>query len=125
MKKLTICAAGLATLLLGMTASADSIVETWTCKTDEGKTIDDVHAANKKWLEFVNPRIDGEVNSSVATAVVGDVTEFLFADTFPDLATWAAVKDLLDTEEGQALTESLEDVWECSGNRLWKSTPTE
>lgn len=106
-------------------ASADSIIESWTCELEEDKSMDDVHAANRTWLKFVNDRVEGEVTSSVLTSVVGDSGEFLFADSFPDLATWAATKDALDSEEGEAMEESLEGIYDCSGNRLWKATPTE
>ena len=102
-------------LLLGSVASADSITEAWTCELKDEKTIEDVQAANSKWLAFVNSKIEGGgIKSAVGTAV----------DTYPDLATWAATKDLLDSDEGEEVEDLFADVSECSENRLWKMEST-
>jgi len=111
------------TLCLSGVAAADSIAETWTCKVKEGKTIEDVQAINSKWVEWVNARVEGGgIKSSVGEAVIGSVEHFIFVDTYPNLATWAATKDALDSDEGAALNDLFEDVSECSENRLWKLT---
>ena len=113
------------TLCLSGIAAADSIAETWTCKVKEGKTIEDVQAINSKWLEWVNAHVEGGgIKSSVGEAVIGSVEHFIFVDTYPNLATWAATKDALDSDAGAALDDLFEDVSECSENRLWKLTDT-
>ena len=112
-------------LCLGGIASADSIVEAWTCDLEDDKTIEDVQAINSKWLKWVNERVEGGgVKSAIGTAVVGNAEIFLFVDTYPDLATWAATKDLLDSDEGDELDDLFEGVSECSENRLWKMEET-
>lgn len=112
-------------LLLGSAASADSITEAWTCELEDEKTIEDVQAANSKWLAFVNSKIKGGgIESAVGTAVVGNAEIFLFIDTYPDLATWAATKDLLDSDEGEELGDLFDDIADCSENRLWKMEST-
>ena len=40
------------------TASAD-FREVWTCTIKEGKTMDDVRAANSRWVKFINANVDG------------------------------------------------------------------
>ena len=95
--------------------------ETWTCKVDEGKKVEDVQAVNGKWLKWINAHVEGGgITSSVGTAVVGDTETFIFVDTYPDLATWAAAKDVLDSDAGDELDDLFEGVSECSENRLWK-----
>ena len=113
------------TLCLSGIAAADSIAETVTCTVKEGKTIEDVQAINSKWLEWVNAHVEGGgIKSSVGEAVIGNVEQFIFVDSYPNLATWAATKDALDSEAGAALNDLFEDVSECSENRLWKLTDT-
>lgn len=113
-------------LFLGfaVSAHADGVAESWQCELKDGKTIADVQAINSKWLKWVNERVDGVVRSSVGTAIVGDSEIFLFVDSYPDLATWAAVKDALDSEEGNEIGSLFEETSTCSGNRLWKMEET-
>ena len=115
----------LITMFLSGMAVADSIAETWTCEVKEGKKIEDVQAQNSKWLKWINAHVDGGgITSAVGTSVVGNSEIFIFVDTYPNLATWAAAKDALDSEEGDELDELFEDVSECSENRLWKIEDT-
>jgi len=115
----------LITLFLSGIATADSVAETWTCEVKEGKSIEDVQATNSKWLKWINAHVEGGgIASSVGTAVVGNIETFIFVDTYPNLATWAAAKDVLDSDEGDEIEDLFEDVSECSENRLWKIEDT-
>jgi hypothetical protein len=115
----------IASLCMSGIASADSIVETWTCEVAEGKKIEDVQATNSKWLEWINAHVEGGgITSAVGTTVVGDNQIFIFVDSYPDLATWAAAKDVLDSDVGNELDDLFQDVSECSENRLWKIQDT-
>jgi hypothetical protein len=124
-KLLPVTFVALCTLCLSGIAAADSIVETWTCEVKDGKKIEDVQAINSQWLKWVNDHVEGGgITSSVGESVVGNSDRFIFVDTYPNLATWAATKDALDTPEGSELDELFEDVSECSENRLWKIEDT-
>ena len=105
---------------------ADTYAEVYDCKLEEGKTAEDAHAANSKWLKWVNANAaNGKVTSSSATAVVGDNKAFLWIDTYPDLATWSATQTALDSKEGkEALKDLFKGITDCKENRLWKITPT-
>ncbi len=117
-----IVASGL--LLLAGIASADTYRETWNCELEDEKTIEEVQAANSKWLAWVRKNVNKDISSAVLTAVVGSQDGFLFVDTYPSLTVWAAAKEALDTEEGEALDEVFEGLFECEDNRLWKDEPT-
>jgi len=41
-----------------------------------------------------------------------------------DLATWAAAKDALDSDDGDEIDDLFQDVSECSEHRLWKIEDT-
>ena len=124
-KLLPVTFVALVTLCLSGIAAADSIVETWTCKVNEDKKIEDVQAVNSKWLKWVNAHVEGGgITSSVGESVVGNSEKFIFVDTYPNLATWAATKDALDSPAGEELDELFEDVSECSENRLWRIEDT-
>ena len=113
-------------LVLGfaVTAHADGVAESWLCELKDDKTIEDVQAVNSKWLNWVNGHVDGVVRSSVGTAIVGNAEIFMFVDSYPDLATWAAVKTALDSDEGNEISGMFEETSECSSNRLWNMEET-
>jgi len=111
-------------LCFGVSAHADSVAESWMCELKDGKSVKDVQAINSKWLKWVNARTDGVVRSAVGTAIVGNAEIFMFVDTYPDLATWAAVKQALDSEEGSEMSAMFEETSECSANRLWNMEET-
>ena len=111
-------------LALSSAVSADTIVAVYSCELKEGKTQEELQALNGKWLKWVRENVNENIESAVGTAVVGDQGVFLFADTYPDLATWAATQTALDSDAASALENMFEDVSECSENRLWKFEPT-
>lgn len=104
---------------------ADTILEVYTCELKDGKKQEELQAINSKWLKWVRENVNEGIESSVGTAVVGDQEVFLFADTYPDLATWAATQTALDSDAASELKDIFEDVSDCSENRLWKFEPTE
>ena len=105
-------------------AFADSVINSFNCKLKDGKTTEDVHATNSKWLKWVHANVNEKITSSVGTAIVGDTDMFLFIDTYPDLNTWAATQTALDSDAADELDNLFEDVTDCSQNRLWKVEPT-
>ena len=101
----------LAILGLSSVAFADSYVEVYTCELEDEKTIEDVQAANSKWLAYVHENVSEDIASSVITPVVGDLDSFVFVDTYPDLDTWAKTKTRL--QDGDT-DEFFEGVSDCS-----------
>jgi hypothetical protein len=128
MKKNSLLAlATIAFVILSGSSVAATYAEVFECKLTEGKTVEDAHAVNSKWLKWVNEHGGkGNITSSAGTAVVGDTEAFLWIDTYPDLATWSAIKTALDSKEGkEALEDMFKGITECKENRLWKLDPTE
>ena len=124
-KLLSVTFVALFTLCLNGIAAADGIAESWTCKVKEGKKIEDVQAVNSKWLKWVNAHVEGGgITSSVGESVVGNSEKFIFVDSYPNLTTWAATKEALDSAAGEELDDLFEDVSECSENRLWRIEDT-
>ena len=113
--------------LITLTASTlpdDRIVETIDCKEKEGKTIDDVHAANSKWVEFVNANVEGgDIRSFVLSPEVGDIEEgtFMYIDSFPSLESWAERDKMRTMEAFQPIRAELQAVATCSKSGLYKS----
>ncbi len=110
-------------LAIGVMAIADSSYrEVWSCNVKEGKSMDDVRAANSRWVKFINANVDGGgITSHIVTSVVGNATEgkFTYVDSFPTLESWAAAKSATEgNEEGEAIDEALGEAAECSENRL-------
>ena len=104
---------------------ADSTVASYTCKLKDGKKAEDVQAINSNWLKWVRKNVNENIQSSMGTPVVGDLNMFLFVDTYPDLATWAATQTALDSDAASELEDMFDEVAECTENRLWKFEPAE
>jgi hypothetical protein len=107
-------------------ATADtSINEVFTCQLEEGKTMDDVRAANSKWVKFMNANVKGgEIGSSIVTSVVGNAASghFLYVDSFPNLESWSVAKKATEgDDEGEAIDAELGEVADCSDNRLYSA----
>ncbi len=104
---------------------ADTIVAVYTCELKDGKKQEELQALNSKWLKWVRENVNENIESSVGTAVIGDQDVFLFADSYPDLTTWAATQTALDSDAASELENMFEEVSDCSKNSLWKFEPTE
>lgn len=123
MKKFLLAIVFLMAPLACLADSGDTAtVEMWQCELKEGKELDDVKANNIKWL--ANARKNGgseEINSYLLETVVGDQSKFLFADVFPNMAVWSAVKSA-DSPEGEAIEAVFNELADCTKNRLYEST---
>jgi len=104
---------------------ADSVVSVYQCELKEGKTQEELQSLNGQWLKWVKENVSDEIESSVGTAIVGDLDVFIFADTYPDLNTWAAAQTALDGESASHLENLFDETSECTESRLWKFEPTE
>ena len=108
-----------------VTANADDYRMVHTCKINEGKTMDDVRAANSKWVVFMNENVEGGgITSHITTIVVGDSTpgKFGYVDTFPSLESWAATIAMTEsTAEGMAIDEELQESAGCTESQLHKA----
>lgn len=102
---------------------ADDYIAAYTCKLNEGKKVEDVQAANSAWLKWVRANVNENIGSSVGTAVVGDFDSFLFVDSYPDLATWAAAVTALEGAPDE-IEAGLDAAAKCDRNRLWRMRPT-
>ena len=124
MKKLLLGAfASLALFSAG--AWADKVSEVFECEFEKGATLADAQAVNAKWLAFMKANVSEDITSVAATVLVGDFDEFLYVDTYPDLATWAAAKAALETDEVQAIENGFSNVSECDESTLYRVHPTE
>ena len=117
--------AAIAFVLVSCTGTllADEYINAYTCKMNEGKEVEDVQAANSAWLKWVRENVHKDIDSSVGTAVVGDFDTFLFIDSYPDLATWAATVTALEGAP-DSIEENLDAAAKCERNRLWRMRPT-
>jgi len=122
-RALTGCALALAATLASGAVLADAVNNVYNCKLKEGKTIDELQAANSKWLAWVRENVDKGIDSGVGTAVVGNQDMFLFIDHYPDLKVWAAAQTALQNAPDE-IEEGLDAVSDCTQNSLWRMRPT-
>ena len=117
----------LAGIVLGicMAANADSRVdEVWQCTLKDGKTIEEAKTTNTAWLKWANANVaGGDIQSSTVTSIVGDTSRFIYVDSYPSLESWAATKAAFDSPEGRAVEAAINELADCSENRLYRSTP--
>ncbi len=104
-----------------LTASASTrINEVWTCTVKDGKTIDDVKSANHKWVAYVNKEVKGaDIQSYVATTIVGKQKNFIYVDSFPSMESWTTQKAAMKKDAGKKLEEFLSTVANCQSNALY------
>ena len=123
MIKVILVLAFLAAPLLAWADDHTRIVEFWKCEMKDGKEASDVEANNKKWLALTRKTAGSEeVNSYMMTTVVGDQSKFMFADVYPDMASWSAAKSAEESDEGAAIEATFNELMDCTENRLYEST---
>jgi hypothetical protein len=99
------------------------IEEVWECTLTEGKTMTQVNAINANWVNYANKNVKGGgISSRTVSPLVGDMGTFIFVDSFPNLSSWADAKEAMQSSEGQKIEAELEEVSECTANRLYTST---
>jgi len=122
MKKLALAVVFLFIPALGLADAGDTrIMEVWNCTLNEGKTAEEVAAHNAKWLAFVR-QTNPDIRSYGLTPIVGTSGTFMFADSYPDLASWGAAKKAMDSDEGSALGAGFDALLKCGQNQLHEST---
>jgi hypothetical protein len=118
---------GLLLAVLGFSVNAsaeDRVVDIWNCTVADGKTIADVHAANGKWVKYMNANVEGgDIYSYVLTPIVGKRGVFVYADSYPNLASWTAGQ-ALEGDDLTAINAELDEVADCSENTLHNSKPS-
>lgn len=77
-------------------------------------------------MKWVRANVEGgeAIQSAVGSPIVGNLEIFLFVDTYPDLATWAAAKEALDSDAADEFDDMFDELSECSQNRVWKMEDT-
>ena len=110
---------------LSIPAFAASVIASYNCELKEGKKLEELQAVNSRGLKWVRENVNPNIESSVGSPIVGDLEHFIFIDTYPDLATWAATQAALDSDAASELEDMFNDVSECTKNRLWKVEPTQ
>ena len=102
--------------------SKDRVVELWHCKVKDGKSMDDVKAANVKWVKHVNATVGGDdIRSYILTPVVGKRGGFMYADTFPSMEAWNGSREAMKSGDGPEIDKELEAAAECHSNTLHSS----
>jgi hypothetical protein len=109
-------------------AYADSIVQLWSCKLNDGKTGADVVAASSVWLKAAKTNEGGEdIEAFVEFPIAADAgdDDFTFVLVVADTKTWGVFNhDYLDSPAGEA-EEAWGEVATCSASSLWYSTEIE
>ena len=74
----------------------EAVVEMFKCELKDGAKMEDVKANNQKWLAMTRKVTGSEdVQSFMMSPVVGSLGKFMFADVFPDMATWAKARAMI------------------------------
>ena len=101
-------------------AAADTVRVVWICEVNEGKTMDEVREANAAWVRYHKANASDGITSMILTPMIGNTTpgRFIFADDFPDLATWSASLALSQTDEGQEIDAAIAEAATCAQNSM-------
>ena len=109
-------------------AYADSIVQLWSCKINDGKTEDDLVAASSAWLKAAKTNEGGEdIEAFLDFPIAADNgdDDFTFVLVVADTKVWGAFNhDYFDSPAGEA-EEAWGEVATCSVSSLWASVEIE
>ena len=108
----------------GAIAAEERVVNLFTCELNEGKTQEDVQAANRHWVRFMNENVaGGDIRSFPATPIVGEFTKFIYIDSFPSLKSWAEMVEVesADSDEIKEIMAGLDAAATCSRNALYRA----
>ena len=102
-------------------ALADSWVRVvYVCNLNDGKTMEDVRAANTAWVKYMQANVDDSISSTILTPMVGNLEagRFIYADDFPSVEAWNAMLQASETDEGQAIDAALNAAAPCSQSSM-------
>jgi hypothetical protein len=113
-------------LLLSVGVSAEPAVQVLDCKLNDGKTSDDAHALNAKWLKWAHATAGtDEITSSFVSAIVGDFGGFMWVDSYPSLAVWATISEAELENDDPELSAAFDALQTCSSSSLLRPEQTE
>ncbi len=103
---------------------ADAVVETFSCKLNEGADMDDVDSAVKFWqgqVEKINSSALNDYLAYLWTPFRGNTgaSDFVWVGNAADLTAWAqGASDYASSAAGQAADERFAAITTCS-NQMW------
>lgn len=126
LKKMTLAVVTSMFLLLSVGVSAEPAVHVLDCKLNDGKTSEDAHALNAKWLKWAHAKAGtDEITSSFVVSIVGEYGGFMWVDTYPSLTVWATIAEADLEEEDPELSAAFEELQTCKNSRLLRAEQTE
>lgn len=114
-----VCATSL--ILCTSLVYADPVIQVvWSCTLNEGKTLEDAHAANAAWVKWSRDNGGKSITSEIANRVMGgDLSTVLLIDSYPDWDTYAEEAGKYDSAAGEAMDAAFEDALTCTSNAVW------
>lgn len=120
---------GMASILLtagGSLVAAAEVAQVWQCTLNQGKTEAEEKAGNDRWVQFVNNAVEGGgIRSFAGHNIVGNSTQFIYVDTFPSLEAWAEKEAAMQTAEGQAVDQAMQETATCESSSLYRVVRSE
>ncbi len=122
LKKIMLATVTSVFLLLSAAVHAEPVTIVYSCKLNDGFTKEDAMEINARWLKWARETGGSdEITSTYVTTVVGELGGFMWADTYPDIATWGKV---VDDDTGSEFDAQFNEVSTCSGNRMYRGEET-
>lgn len=114
----------LLTFLIISPASADSILQIWSCKLHDGKSQADAEAVSAAWLKAAKTMEGGKdlkvYHDYPIAANAGD-GEFAFVMVANDAKTWGLFNNNYDESPAAKADEEWTKVASCSRSAIWAS----
>lgn len=102
------------------TAAADTVRVVWICSVNDGKTMDDVRAANSAWVKYMHENVDDGISSTILTPIIGNTSagRFIYADDFPNMTVWNESREAEESDEGGAIMQALGEAAACDSSTM-------
>lgn len=120
--------AALSMILFTASAYADSVIQVWTCKLHDGKTVDEVEKVSSAWLKAAKSMEGGEdleVSLEFPLAANTGNGSFNFVLVAADAKTWGVFNNDYDDSPAAEVDDAWFEVASCSSSSLWQSVDIE
>ena len=129
MKKTTLASLTASTVFFfAATANADSIVQIWHCKLNDGMTSAELAEVSSAWLKAAKSMEGGEaLEAYLEYPIAADAEdgEFVFIMAVADTKTWGIFNNDYPGSPAAEADEAWGEVATCSGSSIWASVKIE
>lgn len=127
-KKLTALLTASLVFLFTAPAHADSVLQIWNCKLNDGKTGAELMAVSSAWLKAAKTMDGGEdIEAFVDFPIAANTGDgaFSWVMVLADAKTWGIFNNEYDGSPAAKVDEEFGEIATCKSSSIWQSVAVE